>query len=564
MRVFCASLVAAAALSIAAHSALATPENTGLNENFFTLSSSTISPGQSITGSAQFSLSNPSSGGFSGTTTRTFNGNTVTFSAGGSSQGSSAPSVGAGGSTQTFTTGSLTYFTPGTYNVSIGGSLSWHSTENSSYGLGQGNGDASLGYGDNRNVTVLNVAPQSVTLSAATINEGSHGSASMTATSPGTDQLTFSATGNATASHTDPNTTPGATRVSGPLDIGAYNVPGVYTVTGQVTDNFGGSTNAPNALITVLNVAPQNVTMSTANINAGDHGIAAMTATNPGSNVITFHATGTAVGSAVASQTTPGSTRTGSVDVGAYYTPGVYTVTGSASDAFGGSTNAPNSLITVLNVAPQNVTLALAAVTINEGQHGGASMTATSPGTDQLTFNVNGHLVTDPNTTPGSTRTSGAVDLGQYNVPGVYTIPGSVSDNFGGSASATSQLLTVLNVAPILDSLAINSRTPVPFGASDLISFVAAAHNPGGNALTYAWNLSGAGGPYNDQAGNNPTIPVQYFIGTHTIGVQVSDAYGGVTTGSLVFTVIPEPASLALLGLGGGVAIAMFRRRRRR
>jgi hypothetical protein len=219
-------------------------------------------------------------------------------------------------------------------------------------------------------------------------------------------------------------------------------------------------------------------------------------------------------------------------------------------------------VLTVLNVAPQNVTLSLASSVINQGSNGGASMTATDPGADTLTFNVNGNLVTDPNNTPGATRSSGTVNLGTYNVPGTYTITGSVNDGTATSF-ASNQILTVLNLPPIIDSLVIFSRVPVINGASDMISFQVTAHDPGGDALTVAWNLSGGGGPYNDQIGNNPTVPVQYFIGVHTISVQVSDPYGGVVTQDLTFTVIPEPASLLLIGLGGALAIPLFRRRRR-
>lgn len=296
-------------------------------------------------------------------------------------------------------------------------------------------------------------------------------------------------------------------------------------------------------------------------------------------NTVNFSAPGSTAGGS--SSNDGGGNNTAGFNTGAltYNTPGVYTISYNQGFSFhqtenpsysifsqgnyDGSNNVSGSVtLTVLNVAPQNVTLSLGSNPINQGTHGSASMTATDPGSDTLTFNVNGHSVTAPQTGAGSTRTSGSVDLGQYNVPGVYTITGSVSDNFGGTTGATSQNLTVLNLPPVIDSLGIFSRTPVPMGASDMIQFVASAHDPGGDSLTYAWNLSGAGGPYTDQVGNNPTSAVQYFIGTHTISVQVSDPYGGTVTQNFVFTVIPEPTSIVLLGLGGVVAGLMFRKRK--
>lgn len=371
-RVCVVALLSLGLLSVATKSAFATAEGGSISENSFNLSAGVINAGQSVTASSNFSLSNHTSSGGAGTTTRGMNTNTITYS--GSGTANLSQNVNAGGSigttSQTFTTGSLSYFTPGVYSVNLSGTLSWTAQENSSYGFGQGNPTASQGFSDSR-------------------------------------------------------------------------------------------------------------------------------------------------------------------------------------------------LLTVLNVAPQSVTLSLASNVINIGQSDSASMTATSPGTDQLTFNVNGNIVVDPNTTPGSTRGSGSVGLGTYNVPGVYTITGNVADNFGGSTNAANQLLTVLDVAPTINSLGINTRVPVINGASDMITFIASATSPGNLPLTYAWNLSGAGGPYNDQVGNNPTTAVQYFIGTHTISVQVSDGYGGVATQNFVFTVIPEPASLVLAGLGGIVALAMFRRRKR-
>jgi len=239
---------------------------------------------------------------------------------------------------------------------------------------------------------------------------------------------------------------------------------------------------------------------------------------------------------------------------------GLGQVTDSGSQGVSGS-----NTLTVLNVAPASVTLSLGASPINQGTHGSASMTGNEPGgTDSLTFNVNGHSATGSTGTPGGTQSSGSVDLGAYNVPGVYTITGSASTTGPAgtlTTNAASQLLTVLDVAPANVNVSIFSRVPVPMGASDMISFQASASSL--NSLTYAWDLSHGGGPYTDQVGNNPTTPVQYFIGTHTISVQVSDAYGGVTTKDFAFVVIPEPASLVLLGLGGIAAIAVFRRRKR-
>lgn len=256
-QIILASSIATLVLACSASSALADASGS-VGINFF--NGFTINEGQSGSGSLQLNVSPGNSSGFAGTTTQRFNNNNVSFSAPGSTAGSSSSGVvGGGGTTQNFGTGSLQYNLPGSYSISFNQGISYHQTENSSWGLGTNNYDPAPGVAGSATVTVNNVAPTITTANIngingnTTVNEGVAVTLNMTATDAGSQNTNFIINGGAAGSASG---TPGSTRTSGNVGAGGY-LPGVYAQTFQADDGMTTAANGPIVQnLTVLNVGP--------------------------------------------------------------------------------------------------------------------------------------------------------------------------------------------------------------------------------------------------------------------------------------------------------------------
>ncbi len=323
-------------------------------------SAGTINQGQSVNWNLGINLANPSESGGAGTTTHTFNANTATINTPGAAAASGNSSVGGGGSSQSFAITS-TYYAPGSYTANVSQSFSAHATENSSYGLGQGNFDANIGFSATSSaLTVLNVAPTATDLSfgpgggvhTKTINQGQTASAFMTATDPGNDTLTFTVNGSGAGAI---GGAPGSTRTSNTVTTAAQLVPGVFNINGSVTDGNGGSANAAAIQLTVLNVAPTLVSITpNSTTPAGQPFNFSASATDPGgpSDPLTYNwsidGNPYAVG---ASQSTPAN----------YFLPNTtHTISVVVNDSFGGSTSGQF----ILTVVPEPSSFVLAAMGI--------------------------------------------------------------------------------------------------------------------------------------------------------------------------------------------------------
>jgi len=88
------------------------------------------------------------------------------------------------------------------------------------------------------------------------------------------------------------------------------------------------------------------------------------------------------------------------------------------------------------------------------------------------------------------------------------------------------------------------------------LTFTAPPYNPGGNN-TYTVSL--AGGEYDDTPGQEIDTITQ-LIGQNQ-GESAGRAWGTMSVEDFTFTVTPEPATLALMVLGGGVALLIRRKR---
>jgi len=405
-----------------------------------------------------------------------------------------------------------------------------------------------------RTVTVNNVAPTIVSANQngfngnITVNEGSSVNLDMSSTDPGADFQTFLING---IGQGVGGSTPGSTRTSS-TQVVTYNQQGVAGNTFQVFDD---DTNVSTGrTVTILNVAPtimtanQNGTNGDITVNEGTVVSLDMSSTDPGQDFQTFFINAVAQG---VGGDTPGSTRTSTTQNVAYNQQGSFN---NSYQVFDDTTSTSTSRnVTVNNVLPQSLNLVLSSATINEGDSITASMSATDPGADAITFTIGGNPAgVDGNTTPGSTRNSGIVGLGPYYQSGMspsnYNITGDATDDVG--TSSTSQLLTVLNVAPTILTLTGGGvyiyPTAVPFSVSWF--------DPGiFDVVTASWDWDNDS-QFDDFIGAAGIIPAGYFAqnSTNLVTVQLDDGDGGIITGSFIVTMIPEPGSVivwSLLGL---------------
>jgi hypothetical protein len=652
-----AYLISIVVICVSAETALADLDGPNVQQETWS-AGGTINEGQSVGAFLQLrNYGETNSGGFAGTTTHRFNGNTLSLSAPGSTSGGANVGSNQNGDIfQNFGTAFFTYQQDGNFTISFSQNFSHQTTENSSYGLGTNNITWASGHSNSAAVTVLNVAP---TITQAqlngvngniTVNEGAAVNAFMQSTDPGADFQTYQFEGTplGTVSGGTGGNGAGSTRSSSNPSIGNYTQDGVFGVTFRVFDDD--TNTALGRTVTVNNVAPtilsanQNGTNGNITVNEGSTVNLDMSSTDPGADAQTFVING--IGQGVGG-TTPGSTRTSTTQTVTYNQQGVvgnsfdvydddtvtstgrtvtilnvaptvlaanqngtngditvnegtvvsldmsstdpgqdfqsffinavaqgvggdtpgstrtsttqnvaYNQQGSFSntyEVFDDQTSTSTSRnVTVNNVLPQSLNLVLSSNTINEGDSITASISATDPGADAITFTIEGNAAgVDGNTTPGSTRNSNVVGLGPYYQSGVspsaYTIDGDATDDVG--TSSTSQLLTVLNVAPTILTLTGGGvyiyPTPVNFSVSWF--------DPGiFDVVTATWDWDNDS-QFDDFVGASGVIPAGYFAqnSTNLVTVQLDDGDGGIITGSFIVTMIPEPGSVIVWSLLG-------------
>jgi hypothetical protein len=238
---------------------------------------------------------------------------------------------------------------------------------------------------------------------------------------------------------------------------------------------------------------------------------------------------------------------------------------GTGFNGVGGNVN-----VTVNNVAPTitsaNINGLNSNVTVNEGAAVSLNMTTTDAGSQNTNFTINGGGAGSISGTPGSTRTSNTLSTPGGFLPGVYTQTFQSDD---GLASASNgpilRNLTVLNVGPTITGLTASQN----IDPTQPFNFFATATDPGvalGDTLTYNWDWDN-NGLFNDYTGASGTIPANYYPltnGAHKVSVQVTDSYGGVATDSFILTVVPEPSTIVMVGLGAAGVGWVARKRRRR
>ncbi|HVR05195.1 MAG TPA: N,N-dimethylformamidase beta subunit family domain-containing protein [Solirubrobacteraceae bacterium] len=162
---------------------------------------------------------------------------------------------------------------------------------------------------------------------------------------------------------------------------------------------------------------------------------------------------------------------------------------------------------------------------------------------EPVTFNAS--ATTDPDATitnyywdtegNGFTENTGTTSslTHSFAKPGVYEVILKVIDS-EGQEETTSRTITV--TSPIVAQIAAK-QNPAAVGQS--VTFSAAESTDVSGPITdYKWDLEGTG-KYTTDTGSNPTVSTSFqTTGTHTVGVQVSDAAGNTATATLTETVV--------------------------
>lgn len=276
-----------------------------------------------------------------------------------------------------------------------------------------------------KTVEVYNVAPTHSPF-YYTINEGDSLVATLNATDPGADSISFGFEGQTIG--TDWRTS-GVRSLN--VDLGTFANNGEFTYLSYAYDDDGGSSNLAQNRVTVLNVAPtlndfelnglnQNIV-----IDQGESVSARFAATDPGKyDNISFLMNGIVQGT---DTTVTTGERSVSQDLGTFFDPGTFSYTASAQDSDRANSNSVTRQIIVRNVAP-TITQLTNDLFVSLGEAFQFSATAFDPGiNDILTFawDLDGDGYFDDFI--GSNGEWAFLD------PGNYQVALKVFDNHGGT-----------------------------------------------------------------------------------------------------------------------------------
>jgi PKD repeat protein len=325
---------------------------------------------------------------------------------------------------------------------------------------------------------------------------------------------------------------------------------GNYTVGVTVTDNAGG-TGGATASLTVLNVAPASIQLGLSRTTISENDTVALSGSfaDPGSLdthtvLITW-----GDGSQDSVSLPEGQTSFGGLSH-QYLDDGNYTVGVTVTDNAGGTGGATTGL-TVLNVAPANVQLALSQTTISEND----SVTLSGSFADPGTLDTHSVLITwgdggqdSVNLARGQTSFGGLTH--HYLDDGNYSVGVTVTDNGGGTGAATTSL-AVLNVAPANIQLALSQTT---ISENDTVALSGKFADPGTldtHTVLIAWG-DGSQDSLSLAVGQTTFGGLSHRYldnGYYTVGITVTDNGGGTgsaTAGISVLNVAPGNLQLSL------------------
>lgn len=312
-------------------------------------------------------------------------------------------------------------------------------------------------------------APPTLYFSPIVINEGESASASLYATDPGEDAITFFLDGRNLGTDFARLGTRSASTY-----LGLFPDNGEHPYTAIARDEDGNYSTPVTSPVTVLNVAPTlNIfTLSSDVIYEGESIAAYLMATDPGADWQHFFINGGYVGT---NEQTSGE-RWLTTDLGRIDNQGVYDFTSQAQDKDGAFSNILTKSVTVLNLAP-SITQLTNNLLLTTDELFDFSATAIDPGihdilTYEWDFNMDGIF----DDFLGAT--------GQWSFPdvGVYDVGVRVSDGDGGDTYGTFRVETVaaqpveepVVEEPAVEEPAVEERSiPEPNAAWSLLGFAA-------------------------------------------------------------------------------------------
>lgn len=147
------------------------------------------------------------------------------------------------------------------------------------------------------------------------------------------------------------------------------------------------------------------------------------------------------------------------------------------------------------------------------------------------------------NTAPGGrrlsqtvTRTISAADTGDS----PHELLFRVTDPTFGYANWT-RTVTIRNLAPQVEPIELVYENGDRIAPGETITFSVLASDPGGDPMTYAWDLDGDG-QYDDHLGRLGSMTFDNPL-LSQIGVKVTDDAGAFTRQQIHLAVVPEPAT---------------------
>ncbi|OGV57129.1 MAG: hypothetical protein A2X45_21005 [Lentisphaerae bacterium GWF2_50_93] len=318
-----------------------------------------------------------------------------------------------------------------------------------------------------------------------------------------------------------------STTGTGATTTHAYAAAGTYTVSLTVTDNRGGT----NTATTTATIAQAANVLPVARAGGPYTGTA-------GQAVSLSGATSTDSDGTIASYAWnfgDSTTGTGATTTHSYAAAGTYTVSLTVTDNRGGT-----------NTATTTATIAQAANVLPVARAGGPYT-----GTAGQAVSLSGATSTDSDGTIASyawnfgdsTTGTGATTTHSYAAAGTYTVSLTVTDNRGGTntATTTATIAQAANVLPVA-----RPGGPYTGTSGQAVSLSGATSTDSdGTIASYAWNFG------DSTTGTGATTTHSYAAaGTYTVSLTVTDNRGGTNTAATTASI-----SVPVVALKSGTAI---------
>ncbi len=302
-----------------------------------------------------------------------------------------------------------------------------------------------------------------------------------------------------------------------------YAAAGSYTATLTVTDDSGATDSTTVSVTAVANVAPTAVANS--NVTGGQapltvHFSSAGSTDTDGGIVSTAWTFGDGNGSSAAN---PSYT---------YGTPGTYTATLTVADAEGATSSSTISI--QVDAIPNEAPTAVAAATPTTRRVGLpiAFSSAGSADTDGTIASYHWDFA-------DGTSANTANPSKSYSVAGTYVAVLTVTDNAGGTATASVEVTITPNAAPT----AVASGTPTTGTEPLLVQFSSAGSvDTDGTIASYAWDFGDGGSSTSANPSRLFTAP-----GTYEAELTVTDDFGVTDTATVTVVVIPNQVPTAAI-----------------